>query len=103
KFLNFFTASDRLLAGSCFHLLLLISRCRFLTMIAQEQISQMSLVERLRTMELLCDSISRNADQVRSPAWHGEVLAGRLARIKAGQATFLTLDQVKRKLRKRQA
>jgi len=72
-------------------------------MIAPEQISKMSLAERLRTMELLWDSICRNAEQIRSPAWHGEVLAGRLARIKAGQATFLTLDQVKSKLRKRQA
>jgi hypothetical protein len=37
---------------------------------------------------------------MRSPHWHKIVLKKRLARIAAGQAEFLTLAQVKRRLAK---
>jgi putative addiction module component (TIGR02574 family) len=72
-------------------------------MIAAAEIERMGLDEKLRTMELLWDSISRKPDQVHSPAWHRRVLADRLAMIERGEARFLTIDEVKRRLRKKRS
>jgi len=72
-------------------------------MIAASEIAKMDLDEKLRTVEMIWDSIAQEPERVQSPAWHGEVLAGRLAKIKRGQARFLTIDEVKRKLRKKRA
>jgi len=70
-------------------------------MIAAAQIEQMTLAERMEAMELLWRSISSEPASVVSPAWHGEVLQKRLARIKAGKAKFLTVAQLKKRLGKR--
>ena len=70
-------------------------------MIDAAQIEQMTLAERLQTMELLWKAISNFPEQVASPAWHREVLAERKAKIKRGEAKFLSIDQVKKRLQKR--
>ena len=70
-------------------------------MIVTAQIEQMSLAERMEAMELHWRSISSKPGSVASPAWHGEVLRKRLARIKAGKAEFLTVAQLKKRLGKR--
>jgi putative addiction module component (TIGR02574 family) len=62
------------------------------------EIDQMSPVERLKTMELLWDRLVRDAEAVDSPSWHGEILEGRLEKIREGKATFLSLDEVRRRL-----
>lgn len=62
------------------------------------EIEKMSLSERLETMELLWDSLVRDASNVASPDWHGEVLAARLKKIARGEAKFLSLAEVKRRL-----
>jgi putative addiction module component (TIGR02574 family) len=72
-------------------------------MLEAAEIKQMSLEERLQAMELLWDSISSEPDKVVSPEWHGAVLAERMAKIESGQATFLTLDEVKARLARRGA
>jgi hypothetical protein len=59
-------------------------------MIQAAEIEQMSLEERLQTMELLWVSLARTPDAVPSPDWHGKVLAARLARIERGKGEFLT-------------
>lgn len=64
------------------------------------EIEKMTLPERLEAMELLWDSLSRDASAVTSPAWHGDVLAERLERIARGEAVFLSLDEVKRRLKR---
>jgi len=69
-------------------------------MIQAAEIERMSLEERLQTMELLWASLARTPDAVPSPAWHGEVLAARMAKIERGEAEFLTIDQVKARLEK---
>lgn len=68
-------------------------------MIDTAQIQQMSLTERLQTMELLWQAISRRPEDVQSPAWHREVLQERAAKIERGEATFLTIAQVKDRLK----
>jgi len=70
-------------------------------MIAAAKIEQMSLAERMEAMELLWRSISREPKNVVSPAWHSEVLQKRLARIEAGNAKFLTIGELKKRLVKR--
>ncbi len=49
-------------------------------------------------MELLWDSLAMTRDEISSPAWHGKILAGRLAQVEAGGVNFLTLDELKQRL-----
>ena len=60
-----------------------------------DEIESMSLEERFQALELLWASIVRRSDAVQSPPWHGEVLAVRLETVDRGDATFLTIAQVK--------
>jgi hypothetical protein len=69
-------------------------------MIQIADIEQMSLEERLQTIELLCASLARTPDAVPSPDWHGEVLATRLAKVERGEGEFLTIPQLKERLQK---
>ncbi len=68
-------------------------------MIESAQIESMSVAERLRAMEQLWDSLYRYADDMPSPDWHGEVLTDRKTRAQRGEAKFLTLDQLRSRLR----
>jgi hypothetical protein len=70
-------------------------------MIQAAEIERMGLHERLQTMELLWDSLSRTPEAVPSPEWHGEVLGQRLAKVERGEAEFLTLAQLKERLQPR--
>lgn len=70
-------------------------------MIDAIQIERMSLAERLQAMELLWKAISHPPEQVLSPAWHGEILSERKAKIRRGEAHFLRIDEVKKRLQKR--
>ena len=69
-------------------------------MIQAAEIEQMSLEERLQTLELLWASLARTPDAVPSPDWHGEVLAPRLAKVEQGEGEFLTVAQLKQRLQK---
>lgn len=70
-------------------------------MIEASEIANMSLAERLRAMELLWRSMSREPEKLKSPTWHKDVLAKRLAKVDAGKGRFLTLAQLKLRLAKR--
>lgn len=67
-------------------------------MLAESDIQSMSAVERLQAMELLWRSFSGSEDKLPSPDWHGEVLAGRLAKVEAGEGKFLTIPELKARL-----
>ena len=62
------------------------------------EIEKMTPAERLQEMELLWDSLARQPEAVSSPDWHGEVLALRLDKVRRGEATFHSLDEVKRRV-----
>ena len=68
-------------------------------MIESAQIERMSVAERLLAMEQLWDSPYRHADELPSPDWHRDILAERKARAQSGEAKFLTLDQLRSRLR----
>jgi len=72
-------------------------------MIQIEEIERMSMEERLKTMELLWSSLARTPEAVPSPEWHGEVVAGRLAKIQRGEGKFFTLAEAKARLQKRRS
>jgi len=70
-------------------------------MIEAVEIERMSVAERLQAMELLWRSMTPEPDKLKSPAWHGKVLAQRLAKVEAGEGQFLTLAQLKQRLARR--
>ncbi len=63
----------------------------------------MTLAERLQAMEMLWESISVSQEKLKSPAWHGDVLKERLAKVKAGKGSFLTVQQLKERLAKKRS
>lgn len=58
-------------------------------------IDKMTHQEKLRAMEALWDSLTHGETEPPSPDWHGEILASRKAKMDAGEATFITLDELK--------
>lgn len=68
-------------------------------MLEAEQIQGMSMAERLQALEQLWDAVCRDDAEVPSPTWHAAVLEERQARAARGESRFLTLDQVKARLR----
>ena len=61
-------------------------------------LSEMSHAAKLRAMEELWDDLCHSTEGVRSPAWHGEVLAARTARVAKGEAKFHDWADVKARL-----
>ena len=68
-------------------------------MIESREIERMSIAERLQTIEQIWDSLYPNAERVPSPEWHAAILADRKTRAERGEARFLTLDQLRSRLR----
>ena len=62
------------------------------------EIERMTPAELLKTMELIWGSLAKHADGIESPTWHGDILKGRLEKIRRGEAKFLDLDEVRRSL-----
>ncbi len=68
-------------------------------MLEASEIGKMSLPERLRAMEQLWDAVCREGADVPSPEWHRDVLAERKARAERGETRFLTLAELRARLR----
>ena len=68
-------------------------------MIEPSQIERMSVTERLQAMDQIWDSLNRSGDEIPSPDWHQDVLADRKARVQSGEAKFLTLAELRSRLR----
>jgi len=68
-------------------------------MIESSQIEKMSVAERLQAIDQLWDSLTRSGNEIASPDWHQDVLAERKERAQRGEAKFLTLDQLRTRLR----
>ncbi len=61
------------------------------------EISKMSVLERLETMEALWDSLTREPAGIKSPKWHEEILSDRKEKIENGNADFISLEELKSK------
>ncbi len=60
------------------------------------ELKQMTIDEKLRTMEILWDDICRVVPDFASPEWHESILREREQRIKEGKDKFLDWDHTKR-------
>ena len=66
----------------------------------KKEVSRLSKAEQLQTMEWLWASLSKKAEEIESPEWHGKVLAARKAKVESGEAQFLSIAQLKKRLRR---
>lgn len=62
------------------------------------ELEQMSIEDKIRTMEYLWDDLCRRAE-VSSPQWHNEILLEREQDVLAGNAKFVDWDFAKEKIR----
>ena len=69
-------------------------------MMEPSQIERMSVTERLQAIDQLWDSLNRYGDEIPSPDWHQDILADRKARALRGEAKFLTLAELRSRLRR---
>ena len=63
-------------------------------------LNQMSVEEKIRTMENLWDSLLHEQSEITSPNWHGQLLAERKAAIERGEAEFEDWESAKERIRK---
>ena len=63
--------------------------------------NQTSIAEKLRAMEALWASSSRDDAQFESQAWHGDALRDREENIKTGRESFMDWEAAKKQLRER--
>jgi hypothetical protein len=66
-----------------------------------EAIENMSWDEKLRAMEELWESLSREEARLDSPSWHKEALLKTVVRHNAGKELQIDWDAAKRELRNR--
>lgn len=70
-------------------------------MSADLSVENLSLTEKLALMERLWVDLSRRPRDLQSPAWHGEILAERMAVVRDGRTQFVAWDEAKQRLRDR--
>tara|TARA_R110000823_G_C15685685_1_gene474760 strand:+ start:121 stop:327 length:207 start_codon:yes stop_codon:yes gene_type:complete len=63
------------------------------------EISNMSVAERLQTMEAIWDSLLHEDTEVESPDWHNDVLKERRKAIDDGSAKLISLNELKASLK----
>jgi hypothetical protein len=63
-------------------------------------LNEMTLAEKLETMEVLWEDISRDQSAFESPEWHFTVLQERESLIRSGEAQFTDWEQAREELRK---
>ena len=61
------------------------------------EISKMSKLERLQTMEAIWDSLIQETVEIESPGWHREILTGRKRKIGEGNTEFILLEELETK------
>jgi len=63
-------------------------------------LEKMTISEKLAAIELLWDDLRRFPENISSPNWHKSVLAAREKKLKAGQGSFLDLEEAKERIAK---
>jgi hypothetical protein len=64
------------------------------------ELNQMTVEEKLQMMEALWADLSRNAEDVVPPGWHGEVLESRQAALERGDERFEDWQQARAEIDK---
>ena len=63
------------------------------------KLEQMTIADKISTMEYLWDDLCRHAGESLSPAWHGDLLVQREDAVTVGESQFLDWEQAKKKIR----
>jgi len=63
------------------------------------KLQEMTIEEKLRTMELLWDDICREIPDLAPPKWHADILKDREKKIQQGQDEFIDWEQAKMDIR----
>ena len=61
----------------------------------------MTIADKLQAIETIWDALLRSAEQVPSPAWHGDVLRARELRVREGKSHDSEWDEAKLRIRER--
>ena len=61
------------------------------------EISKMSKLERLQTMEALWDSLIHETPEIESPEWHRDILVSRKSKIDGDKAEFISIEELRSK------
>ena len=64
-------------------------------------LNEMSVEEKLQTMEALWQSLSADPVAIESPPWHEEELAERERKIESGETKFVEWEKAKADIRRR--
>lgn len=64
-------------------------------------LNEMSVEEKLQTMEVLWENLSADPATIESPAWHEDELRDRESRIASGEAKFVDWEEAKADFRRR--
>jgi len=64
-------------------------------------LDKMSRAEKVEALEALWQDLSREEDQMPSPAWHGDELAATQERVNSSAEAFVDWEAAKKELRKR--
>ncbi len=59
------------------------------------EITKMSAIERLQTMEAIWDSLIHENSEIESPEWHRDILAARKLNIEEGKAEFRSIEELR--------
>jgi len=70
-------------------------------MSAEIAVEKMATVEKIALMERLWDNLSRRPEELKSPEWHGQVLADRIAAVREGRTEFVEWSDAKNRLNDR--
>jgi hypothetical protein len=62
-------------------------------------LEQMTIEDKMRTMEALWDDLCRHSDEFNSPNWHHDILAEREQNIRVGEAVFEDWGTAKKRIR----
>ena len=61
------------------------------------EISGMSTIERLQTMEAIWNSLIHENSEIESPEWHQDILAAGKLNIEEGKAEFISIEALRSK------
>jgi len=67
---------------------------------AEINFEQMTIIDKLRIMELLWDDLCRTESEIPSPQWHKQILMEREKLIREGEDEFVDWDQAKKEIRR---
>ena len=67
-------------------------------MIAALPLEEMTIEDKISTMEILWNDISRTSENYQSPAWHKDILEERERDIRSGADSFEDWEDVKKEI-----